>query len=32
MIKNQILKYNLANIEDEIIPYGCIMAGETLRR
>lgn len=31
-VKNQILKYNLANIEDEIMPYGCIMAGETLRR
>lgn len=26
-VKEQIIKYNLATIEDEIIPYGCIMAG-----
>jgi RNA-splicing ligase RtcB len=28
-VKQQIVKYNLANIEDEIMPYGCIMAGNT---
>lgn len=28
-LKEQIIKYNLANIEDEIIPYGCIMAGNS---
>jgi RNA-splicing ligase RtcB len=28
-LKEQIVKYNLCNIEDEIIPYGCIMAGNT---
>lgn len=28
-LKEQILKYNLCNIEDEIFPYGCIMAGNT---
>jgi RNA-splicing ligase RtcB len=28
-VKEQIVKYNLANIEDEIMPYGCIMAGNT---
>ncbi len=28
-IKKQIVKYNLAKIEDEILPYGCIMAGES---
>lgn len=26
-VKDQIVKYNLAVIEDEIMPYGCIMAG-----
>ena len=30
-IKKQIIKYNLAYIEDEIMPYGCIMAGNTNR-
>jgi hypothetical protein len=29
-IKKQIYKYNLAKIEDEIMPYGCIMAGNTI--
>jgi RNA-splicing ligase RtcB len=28
-LKEQIQKYNLANIEDEILPYGCIMAGNS---
>lgn len=28
-VKDQIIKYKLAVIEDEIIPYGCIMAGNT---
>ena len=26
-VKEQIVKFKLAKIEDEIIPYGCIMAG-----
>jgi RNA-splicing ligase RtcB len=26
-VKNQIQKFNLGNIVDEIIPYGCLMAG-----
>jgi hypothetical protein len=30
-IKKQISKYSLAKIEDEIMPYGCIMAGNTIR-
>jgi RNA-splicing ligase RtcB len=29
-VKNQITKYKLAIIEDEIVPYGCIMAGNSL--
>lgn len=30
-VKDQIIKYNLAIIEDEILPYGCIMAGNKLQ-
>jgi RNA-splicing ligase RtcB len=29
-VKQQIQKYNLAEVVDEINPYGCIMAGEAL--
>lgn len=31
-VKRQIQKFDLANIEDEILPYGCIMAGNSTRR
>lgn len=32
MIKSQIEEFNLGSIIDEIIPYGCIMAGGFVRR
>ena len=28
-VRQQMKKYNLAEVVDEIVPYGCIMAGET---
>lgn len=31
-IKEEIARFNLAEIVDEILPYGCIMAGETKRK
>jgi len=28
MVKRQIIEFGLGEVVDEIIPYGCIMAGD----